>query len=120
MTSLGETYQGRDGVKKRPRRLYLGVGLFLAGSLLVVVGILAGTTDLFSAVGLDKWGSLDIHPAFKGEDSHRQSHNKGGCVGSLRFAHRRGAGSATEPLLLSTVLLTRPRAQQSIRRYLVV
>ncbi|WP_266076245.1 DUF7139 domain-containing protein [Haladaptatus caseinilyticus] len=60
MTILGETYQGRDGVKKRPRRLSLGVGLFLAGSLLVVVGILAATTDLFASVGLDKWGSRKL------------------------------------------------------------
>ncbi|MCO8244270.1 hypothetical protein [Haladaptatus sp. AB643] len=57
MTSLGETYEGHGGVKKRPRRLYLGVGLFLVGSLLVVVGILAATTNLFSAVGLDMYGA---------------------------------------------------------------
>jgi MFS family permease len=60
MTSLGETYEGRDGVKKRPKRLYLGVGLFLAGSLLVVVAILAATTSLFSAVGLDVYGSRKL------------------------------------------------------------
>ena len=60
MTSLGETYEGHGGVKKRPRRLYLGVGLFLAGSLLVVVGILAATTDLFGAVGLDVYGARKL------------------------------------------------------------
>ncbi|RBI64579.1 hypothetical protein DMJ13_08905 [halophilic archaeon] len=60
MTSLGETYAGRDGVKKRPRRLYAGVGLFLSGSLLVVVAILAATTDLFAAVGLSTYGSRKL------------------------------------------------------------
>ena len=60
MTSLGETYAGRDGVKKRPRRLYVGVSLFLAGSLLAVVGILAATTDLFATVGLDTYGSRKL------------------------------------------------------------
>lgn len=57
MTSLGETYEGHGGVRKRPRRLYLGVGLFLVGSLLVVVGILAATTTTLSAVGLNYYGS---------------------------------------------------------------
>ncbi|WP_049971105.1 DUF7139 domain-containing protein [Haladaptatus cibarius] len=60
MTSLGETYQGRDGVKKRPRRLYLGVGCFLAGSLLVIVGILAATTTTFAGVGVGQYGSYKI------------------------------------------------------------
>ena len=48
---------------------------------------------------------IDILPALKGEDSHRRSHTAGGCVGSSRFAHRRGAGHAKWPLLLSS---TRP------------
>ncbi|GAA0252326.1 hypothetical protein ACFFQF_03115 [Haladaptatus pallidirubidus] len=60
MTSLGETYQGRDGVKKRPRRLYLGVGLFLAGSLLVIVGILAATTTTFAGAGVGQYESYKI------------------------------------------------------------
>ncbi|EFW92628.1 hypothetical protein ZOD2009_07159 [Haladaptatus paucihalophilus DX253] len=60
MTSLGETYEGHGGVKKRPRRLYLGVGLFLVGSLLVVVGILAATTNSFAAMGLDNYGSYRL------------------------------------------------------------
>ncbi len=60
MTSLGDTYQGRDGVKKRPRRLFLGVGLFLAGSLLVVVGILAATTNIFRGAGFGQYESLKI------------------------------------------------------------
>lgn len=60
MTSLGETYEGHGGVKKRPRRLYLGVGLFLVGSLLVVVGILAATTNSFAAMGLGEYGSYKI------------------------------------------------------------
>jgi hypothetical protein len=60
MTSLGGTYEGHGGVKKRPRRLYLGVGLFLVGSLLVVVGILAATTNSFAAMGLGEYGSYKI------------------------------------------------------------
>ncbi|WP_458187914.1 DUF7139 domain-containing protein [Haladaptatus sp. NG-WS-4] len=60
MTSLGETYEGRDCVKKRPRRLHLGVGLFLAGSLLVVVAILAATTSLFPSVGVNHYGSYKL------------------------------------------------------------
>ncbi len=60
MTSLGETYEGHGGVKKRPRRLYLGIGLFLVGSLLAVVGILAATTNFFAAFGLDSYGSYKL------------------------------------------------------------
>jgi len=49
--------------------------------------------------------ALDILPAPKGEDSHRRNRNEAGWVGSSRFAHRRGAGHAKWPLLLSS---TRP------------
>jgi hypothetical protein len=49
MTSLSEVYtgEGRSG-EHRPdlRRLYAGVGLFLAGALLVLSGILVAATDV--------------------------------------------------------------------------
>ena len=41
MTSLSEAYGGRGRSGVDPRRLYLGVGSFAAGALLVVAGILA-------------------------------------------------------------------------------
>jgi hypothetical protein len=41
MTSLSETYGGAGGAEVGPRRLSLGVGLFLGGTLLLVAGILA-------------------------------------------------------------------------------
>jgi hypothetical protein len=44
MTSLSEAYE-REG-ETDLRRLYLGVGLFLVGALLVVAGIVVATTDL--------------------------------------------------------------------------
>ncbi|ELZ43771.1 hypothetical protein C463_08884 [Halorubrum californiense DSM 19288] len=40
MTSLSEAYGGRGRSGVDPRRLYLGVGSFVAGTLLVVAGIL--------------------------------------------------------------------------------
>ena len=40
MTSLSEAYGGRGRSGVDPRRLYLGVGSFVAGALLVVAGIL--------------------------------------------------------------------------------
>ncbi len=45
---------------------------------------------------------FDILLVLKGEDSHRQSHTKGSCVGSSRFAHRRGVGRVKRPLRLSS------------------
>jgi hypothetical protein len=41
MTSLSEAYGGRGRSGVDPRRLYLGVGSFVAGALLLVAGILA-------------------------------------------------------------------------------
>ena len=41
MTSLSEAYGGRGRSGADPRRLYLGVGSFAAGALLLVAGILA-------------------------------------------------------------------------------
>jgi len=40
MTSLSEAYGGRGRSEVDPRRLYLGVGSFIAGTLLLVAGIL--------------------------------------------------------------------------------
>jgi hypothetical protein len=39
MTSLSEAYGGRGGSEVDPRRLYLGVGSFVAGTLLLVAGL---------------------------------------------------------------------------------
>ncbi|MFB6130926.1 MAG: ribonuclease BN [Salinigranum sp.] len=50
MTSLSEVYGGEGGADLR--RLYLGVGLFLAGSLLVVAGIVVATTDVLGGATL--------------------------------------------------------------------
>ncbi|XVH30773.1 DUF7139 domain-containing protein [Haloferacaceae archaeon DSL9] len=51
MTSLSEAYSGPAGSRSGLRRLYLGIGLFLAGALLVVSGILAAGTGLLTARG---------------------------------------------------------------------
>jgi hypothetical protein len=50
MTSLGEVYNGESG--RHPvsnRRLSVGIALFTAGVLLVLVGIVVATTDVLSA-----------------------------------------------------------------------
>ncbi|QLG28605.1 ribonuclease BN [Halorarum halophilum] len=53
MTSLAEVYEGKVGEYASLRRLYLGVGLFLLGALLVVCGIVvAGTDPAIDALGL--------------------------------------------------------------------
>jgi len=39
MTSLSEAYGGRGRSEVDPRRVYLGVGSFVAGTLLLVVGL---------------------------------------------------------------------------------
>ncbi|QLG60557.1 DUF7139 domain-containing protein [Halorarum salinum] len=53
MTSLSEVYEGQVGEYASLRRLYLGVGLFLLGALLVVCGIAVATTESsISALGL--------------------------------------------------------------------
>jgi hypothetical protein len=51
MTSLSEVYEG-DGRGPGLRRLYLGVGLFFVGALLVVAGIVVASTDLLIGGGM--------------------------------------------------------------------
>lgn len=49
MSSLAEVYEGQVGEYASLRRLYLGVGLFSLGALLVIVGIVIAATDLTTA-----------------------------------------------------------------------
>ncbi|WP_224269880.1 DoxX family protein [Haloprofundus salinisoli] len=59
MTSLSEAY--RAGTKHAsPRRLYAGVGLFLAGTLLVVLGILAATTNFLVGAEAPLWQAREL------------------------------------------------------------
>lgn len=51
MTSLSEAYDGRGGSSTSLRRLYLGVGLFVGGTLLVVAGIISAGTSVATALG---------------------------------------------------------------------
>lgn len=51
MTSLSEAYNDDLGRHLDLRRLYLGVALFLAGTALVVGGILAAGTELLTSLG---------------------------------------------------------------------
>lgn len=53
MTSLADVYEGHVGEVRNVRRLYLGTGLFLAGAVVTVVGMLVATTGLASLVGID-------------------------------------------------------------------
>ncbi|WP_410765440.1 ribonuclease BN [Haloferax sp. DFSO60] len=50
MTSLSEAYHGGRGGPSL-RRLSLGLGVFLAGVLLVIAGIVVATTDLYTSGG---------------------------------------------------------------------
>ncbi|MFB6269252.1 MAG: hypothetical protein ABEH83_04865 [Halobacterium sp.] len=59
MTSLGETYDRRAGEASQ-RRVYLGTGLFAAGALLVVGGILAGGTGVLINNGFGQYESREI------------------------------------------------------------
>jgi len=59
MTSLGEAYDSRGG-EASTRRVYLGTGLFAAGALLVVGGILAGATGLLVEEGFTVYESREI------------------------------------------------------------
>ncbi|AUX07722.1 hypothetical protein AArcSl_0064 [Halalkaliarchaeum desulfuricum] len=51
MTSLSEAYGDGPGTEVDLRRLYLGIGLFLGGVLLVVAGILATGTEILTTRG---------------------------------------------------------------------
>ncbi|MEF8780249.1 MAG: ribonuclease BN [Haloferacaceae archaeon] len=51
MTSLSEAYGDGPGTEVDLRRLYLGTGLFVAGVLLVVAGILVAGTELLTGIG---------------------------------------------------------------------
>lgn len=59
MTSLSEAYRRRVTAVSR-QRLYLGIGLFGSGALLLVAGILAGTTTLAINAGLDVGGAREL------------------------------------------------------------
>lgn len=59
MASLGETYEKRAGEASQ-RRVYLGTGLFATGALLVVAGILAGTTGLLLNAGFGTYEAREI------------------------------------------------------------
>jgi hypothetical protein len=54
MTSLSEAYGGKVGAATSLRRLYLGLGLFAVGALLVVAGIVVAATDLL----VDRYGLI--------------------------------------------------------------
>ncbi|WP_135826562.1 DUF7139 domain-containing protein [Halorussus ruber] len=60
MTSLAEAYEENVGEVGNVRRLYLGVGLFVAGVLLVVLGIFMSTTGIHAAFGLKYWQGREI------------------------------------------------------------
>lgn len=51
MTSLAEAYEGHVGEVRSLRRLYLGVGLCVAGTVLVVAAIVVASTDLLAMWG---------------------------------------------------------------------
>ncbi|MFB6308483.1 MAG: hypothetical protein ABEH35_04060 [Haloarculaceae archaeon] len=51
MESLGEAYTDSRWADRDPRRVFAGLALFVAGTLTIVVGILAVTTPLSAAVG---------------------------------------------------------------------
>ncbi|MFB6211388.1 MAG: hypothetical protein ABEI76_07610 [Halobacteriales archaeon] len=55
MASLAEVYERVKGRSRK--RLYLGTGLFAAGTLAVVVAIVFATTDLLAAVGIGVFGA---------------------------------------------------------------
>ncbi|UPV99327.1 YihY/virulence factor BrkB family protein [Halorussus gelatinilyticus] len=60
MTSLAEAYEENVGEVGNVRLLYLGVGLFAAGALLVVLGILVATTSLHATLGLGVLGAREV------------------------------------------------------------
>ncbi len=62
MTSLSETYGGRGRSEVGPRRLSLGVGLFVGGTLLLVAGLLTAAEvlfgDIFSSGAARRYGGI--------------------------------------------------------------
>ena len=60
MTSLAEAYEENVAEVGSVQRLYLGVGLFVAGALLVVLAILISTTGLQSVLGLAWWEAREV------------------------------------------------------------
>ena len=60
MTSLTEAYEGHVGEVDGLRRLYFGTGLFLAGAVAIVAGIVAATTGLGDVFGLNTWQSWEV------------------------------------------------------------
>ena len=59
MTSLAEAYNRQGGEVSR-RRLYLGTGLFVAGALLVVAGLVAVTTTVLTGLGASLMTAREI------------------------------------------------------------
>ncbi len=59
MTSLAEVYHRRSapGYHVGRRRMLLGVGLFLLGAAMVVIGLVIASTEVLSAVGIDRFES---------------------------------------------------------------
>ena len=53
MTSLADVYEGHVGEVQNVRRLYLGTGLFVAGAVLTVLGMLVATTGLPGLLGIE-------------------------------------------------------------------
>ena len=60
MTSLAEAYEENVGESGSLRRLYLGVGLFAVGALLVVVGMVVATTDAYTWFGTTYWQAREV------------------------------------------------------------
>jgi hypothetical protein len=54
MTSLADVYEGHVGEVQNVRRLYLGTGLFLAGAMLTILGMLVATTGLPALLGIER------------------------------------------------------------------
>lgn len=64
MTSLAEAYAEVRG--RSSRRFFLGAGLFAAGTLAVVIGIVFATTDVLAGLGVGTYGSRKLAGLFAG------------------------------------------------------
>lgn len=62
MTSLADVYDRRDGrgYQVGHRRLMLGMGLFLAGTILAVVALVVASTEILESVGVGLYGARRI------------------------------------------------------------